>query len=189
MGAKMLIAHLPASYLWARLAQRRLDGKHLLPLGLLAGLLPDVDLLYFYFIDGRAHPHHSYWTHLPISWLLLAGLASVLVLWERRLRDISLVFFSNIALHLVLDTVAAGISWLYPLTARAVSLVSVPPAQAHWLLSFVLHWSFGLELAIAVAALVVLIRPRRRSSPRAKRDTIRSSVDLSIFKLAHRGRP
>ena len=184
----MLIAHLPASYLWTRGLQRRL-GRQLLPLGLLASVLPDLDLLYFYFVDGRAHPHHTYWTHLPVAWALLASLASVLVLWERRLCGAALVFFSNILLHLVLDTIAGGICWLYPLSDRAVQLVSVPAAHGNWLLSFVLHWSFLLELAVAVAALAAwghARASRRTRDADPARPQIRSSTELSIFKIAHR---
>jgi len=193
LGAEMLIAHLPASYLCTRVLQRRL-GKQLLPLGLLASVLPDIDLLYFYLVDGRAHPHHTYWTHLPVAWVLLASLGSVLTLWERRLHEAMLVFFSNILLHLALDTVAGGICWLYPLSVRSVQLISVPAAHGHWLLSFVHHWSFLLELAIGVAALAVwglaiarAASGRARGADPAPRPRIRSSTDLSIFKIAHRG--
>jgi len=186
----MLIAHLPASYLWTRVLQRRL-GKQLLPLGLLASVLPDIDLLYFYFVDGRAHPHHTYWTHRPVVWALLASLAAVLVVWERRLRDPVLVLFSNILLHLALDTVAGGICWLYPLSDRSVQLVRVPAVHGHWLLSFVHHWTFLLELGIWVAAVAVWGRDRAAAAraPEADptlRSRIRSSTDLSIFKIAHR---
>jgi inner membrane protein len=207
----MLIAHLPASYLWTRFAQRRLDTRWLLPLGLLAGLLPDVDLFYFYLVDGRQHLHHSCWTHLPVSWALLASLAAVLVLWERRLCDAVRVFLSNILLHLALDTVAGGICWLYPLSARSVQLVSIPAVHGHWLLDFVLHWSFALEIAIVVVALCAWLRDRSagarargqrpRSASTRPRDSasrvavtpapgsqVRSSMDLTIFKVENRGR-
>jgi inner membrane protein len=192
VGADMLIAHLPASYLWSRILRRRL-GKRLVPLGLLASVLPDIDLLYFYFVDGRAHPHHTYWTHQPVAWALLASLAAVLVLWERRLRDAMLIFFSNILLHLALDTVAGGICWLYPLSHQAVQLVRVPAAHGHWLVSFLHHWSFFLELAICAAALTLWGQTRGRAASSrapapelAPRSPIRSSTDLSIFKIAHR---
>ena len=79
----MFIAHLPAGYLWTRfiVMKRGMADvaspryRSLMALGLIGSLLPDVDMLYFYLIDNRQHLHHGYWTHIPLSWLMLFGAA------------------------------------------------------------------------------------------------------------------
>ncbi|MDL2321036.1 hypothetical protein LJC47_01630 [Desulfosarcina sp. OttesenSCG-928-B08] len=74
----MFIGHLPASYLVTCALDTKapdLVPKRLRPLAvkvfLLAGIFPDIDLLYFYLIDNRSQHHHLYWTHLPFCWLVL----------------------------------------------------------------------------------------------------------------------
>jgi membrane-bound metal-dependent hydrolase YbcI (DUF457 family) len=194
----MLIAHLPASYLLSRELQRRLGTERHLWLGLLAGLLPDLDLLYFYLFDGRQHLHHSYWTHLPACWMLVAALAFTVQLWSAASRSATVLVFANVLLHLLLDTVVGGICWLYPLSAKSLQLFEVPARTVGghaYLLSFVLHWTFLLELAVVIGAVWVWLRSRRRRSPhhetRSPRSTpatppavtlLRSSEELSIFR-------
>lgn len=42
---------------------------------LLGAIAPDLDLFYFYTLDGRQHHHYSYWTHYPSVWFALMLLA------------------------------------------------------------------------------------------------------------------
>ena len=160
----MLIAHLPAGYL---LTRRLLDrtpagdvvSRPVLVLGLAASVLPDLDLLYFYLIDQRQTHHHLYWLHLPLAWLGPAA-ACLLICVTTRSRPLALaclVFFANVFLHVVLDTVAGHIFWLYPFETRSFVLVEVPARYGWWLWNFILHWSFGLELLICLWALAVLV--------------------------------
>jgi hypothetical protein len=125
----VFIAHLPAGYLatTALLHGRQLAPaarRRLLRLGLAASVLPDLDLLYFYLVDGRRHVHHAYLPHLPLAWVAALG-ATAAVLWRRRAtsaaRAALVVLGANVLLHLVLDTVAAagvasigtvGVPWL-----------------------------------------------------------------------------
>jgi inner membrane protein len=39
-------------------------------------------------------------------------------------------------------------------------LVVVPATQDHWILSFLVHWTFGVELVLTAIALIVLWRRR-----------------------------
>jgi len=173
-----LIAHLPAGWLLTRRLAPRLardagEARRHMALGLAASVLPDVDLLYFYLIDGRNTVHHDYWTHIPAFWPALAMLtAAVLLLARARVpwRDFAVVL-AGVLLHLLLDTVAGGIAWLYPWDATRIVLVEVPARYDWWVWSFVLHWSFLPEVAIAAWAAVELrplarirrlsLRPRR----------------------------
>lgn len=173
----MLIAHLPAGWLLTqrivpRLSRDAKEGRRLMALGLVASVLPDIDLLYYYLVDGRRTLHHDYWTHIPAFWpVLLALAAAVIVLARARVpwRDF-VVLLAGVFLHLVLDSVAGGVAWLYPWDTTRLALVEVPARFDWWVWSFVFHWSFLPELAILAWAarefrLVARIRglsPRRR---------------------------
>ncbi len=160
----MFIAHLPAGFLLTRWLQNKFQTPRFLWVGLLASVLPDIDTLYFYLIDHRQTPHHEYWTHLPVFWLSIWVVIMIgnLFLRKRIVSLISLLFFSNIFLHLVLDTFVGGISWVYPWSTYSFSLVTVPATHAFWVLSFIAHWSFLVELAIIVWAIWVLMKSKKQ---------------------------
>jgi len=155
----MFVAHLPAGYLLARrlaprLAPTAAQGRRLMALCLVAAVLPDIDLLYFYLVDGRQTLHHDYWTHIPAFWLLAMGAAVTLFRIARAPVPWPAVaaLLAGVFLHLALDTVTGGIAWLYPYHTGKVVLIDVPARFAWWVWNFVLHWSFVLEVAILVWA-------------------------------------
>ena len=171
----MFIAHLPAGYLWTRFftAKRGMADvpssryRRLMALGLIGSLLPDVDMLYFYLIDNRQHLHHGYWTHIPLFWL---GLFVVTLLIGRLLKKpliapAATVLFSNVFVHLFLDTLVGKIPWLYPFSTHAFVMFNVPAQYGWWVWNFVFHWTFLLEITILAAALVVLLRLRLKAAP------------------------
>jgi inner membrane protein len=165
----MFIAHLPAGYvLTRRLIDRAPAGdalsRRLLALGLWASVLPNLDLLYFYLIDNRQTLHHLYWPHVPVFWLAPAALSLLFcaITRNRTLTLVSLVFYANIFLHLVLDTVAGHISWLYPFYPASFVLIEVPARYGWWVWNFVLHWTFGLELLICAWAVAIFARSKRK---------------------------
>lgn len=162
----MFIAHLPAGYILTRFIQRRLKTTKYLWVGLAAGVLPDLDLIYFYLIDHRRTLHHEYWIHLPVFWfaIWIVALVANLFVKGRKLYLVSTIFLANIFLHLALDTFAAGITWLYPFSRASFVLVTVPARYSSWIASFVFHWTFLVELAIVLWALaVILVENRNRN--------------------------
>lgn len=160
----MFIAHLPAGYLVSRwMARGQPRRKALIVTGLVASVLPDADLFWFYLVDARQTLHHAYVFHWPLFWLALAGLG-----WgmARLLHRPDLLPFLKVALaclllHMALDSVAAEIGWLRPFSDRELHLVEVPAGQSWWVMNFVLHWTFAVELAITLFAALVLIRDLR----------------------------
>jgi hypothetical protein len=148
----MMIAHLPAGYL----ATRALAPRYLVA-GLAGAIAPDLDMLWWLASGGHTH-HHAYPTHFPSVWL--GGLVAC---WLLR-RPMGVVFAANGLLHLGLDTLVGDIAWLAPFDMRRASLFVVTDRFDPWWLNFVLHGSFGLELALCVAAGVVALRSARSTS-------------------------
>lgn len=157
----MIMGHLPGGFLLSHALarpmaprQQREETALLLKLGLLASVLPDFDLIYFYLVDKQQHLHHGYWTHIPAFWLVVFGVSWPLfrwfggVLWGR----VVLMMFLNLQLHLVLDSLNGGVRWLYPYSKASLNLIAVPAKYDWWVWNFVFHWSFALELVLAFLA-------------------------------------
>jgi len=127
-------------------------------LGLICSILPDIDLLYFYGIDHRQHPHHTYWTHMPFFWLSISALVYVIErrVFRKQIALVSLLLLSGTLLHLVLDSVAGGIFWLYPWSDTYFRIFTITPRFNWWVLNYIIHWTFLLEIAIVSASLYVM---------------------------------
>ena len=148
----MLTAHLPSGYVLARGWPRQ--GPVIMAAVLIGAVLPDLDMIWFSFVDHGSIHHHRYWVHIPAFWAVVAVIALPLLRMIGKFH-VGLAFFAAIFLHLVLDSIGGGILWLAPFNDRLISLVTVPAMQSHWILSFILHWTFLLELLIWGAALVL----------------------------------
>ncbi len=147
----MITAHAPSGYVLGRLWPA---APLVLPAAFLGGGLPDFDLIWFYFIDDRAFHHHRYWVHAPGFWALFACVCLPMVaLWARRFLSAALAFFAALLLHICLDTIAGDIMWRWPASNELYYLVTVPARHGHWILNFVLHWVFALEVMIWALAL------------------------------------
>ena len=150
----MILAHMPAGYIAARLLFSRLGTglsfRPFLLAALLGAIAPDFDYFYFFFIDQRQHHHHTYWTHFPIVWagLLLAALAWLRWGRAKKTAALAVIFAGNGMIHMLLDTVVGDIWWLAPFVDMPYSFFTVHPVYHPWWLNFILHWSFAVEWAI-----------------------------------------
>ena len=161
----MITAHLPAGYILGRaLSGGRAKAEILWP-AMLGAVLPDIDLLYYYFVDqGQVH-HHLYPAHWPLFWLGLCLLPALTAAGAGQVRLLMaiLAFLGGALLHLALDTIASPVYWLMPFDQAPVELVQVPARYGHWAISFLLHWTFLIELSIWIlAATLYFRRPTRR---------------------------
>jgi inner membrane protein len=146
----MLTAHLPSGYLLGRAISR--TGPGVMAATLVGSVLPDLDIFWFYFVDRGAYHHHHYWPHIPAVWAGIALLTLPILAFRGRLA-LGLAFFAAILVHLILDTIAGGVNWAWPYSDSLFAFVEIPATYSHWVISFVLHWTFLLELLIwAVAA-------------------------------------
>ncbi|WP_065322881.1 metal-dependent hydrolase [Tritonibacter mobilis] len=156
----MLTAHLPSGYILAQVPRRTFPG--LLPAALIGAVFPDLDMICFYFVDDGAFHHHRYWVHVPVFWAGVALVTLPLIrLFAHRWLNAALVFLAAIFMHLVLDSIGGDIMWRAPFDDTLMSLVKVPASQSHWILSYLLHWTFLFELAIWVIALTLWLRRGR----------------------------
>ena len=165
----MLIAHLPAGYILASAARQRSAAPRIMTAALVGSVLPDFDMVYFFLTGGKVH-HHDYVSHWPLFWLALAVVALPAVgRLASRWFPTAAVFFVAVMLHMIMDTVAAPMLWLAPFDWSKFELTTVPATYSNWVVSFMLHWTFGLELLICTTALIVAVcRNRRvRSAERA----------------------
>lgn len=167
----MFLAHLPAGYIISKFCLNNAQDKIKLPylfiaVGMLGAIFPDFDLIYFYLIDHRQHPHHAYFTHFPIFWFSIF-LVCVLWIWLKRQsqRAIYFAIFSlNACVHLVLDTCVGDIRWLTPISNQSFSVFTVPALHDPWWLNFFFHWSFLVELIILVWAVIVFYKDQNIKS-------------------------
>ncbi len=153
----MLTAYLPSGYCLAKIG--RLRGMAL-GAALIGAVFPDVDMVFFHLVDEKAIHHHRYWVHIPVFWAVVAVM-TLPILWRTRLRSAALVFFAAILLHLVLDSIGGGVMWLAPFNRDLLAFVTVPPSHGHWVASFILHWTFALEVCVWAGALAVYLVSRR----------------------------
>jgi membrane-bound metal-dependent hydrolase YbcI (DUF457 family) len=163
----MILAHLPAGYLLSALSYQRFKPSGVvrslyLSAGMFGAVAPDLDMIYFYGFDHRAHPHHSYFSHFPITWLILLIFA---LIWlknadRKNAALLMTVFAANGLLHMLLDYCASNIYWLAPFVMKPFSLLTVDRLYEPWWLNFLLHRSFLLEIAIIVWAVCLGRRNR-----------------------------
>ncbi|HFB66297.1 MAG TPA: metal-dependent hydrolase [Aeromonadales bacterium] len=160
----MIIGHLPAGYIVSKLIVKKLthkiNAKLFILWGVLGGIAPDFDMIYFYLIDHRQYHHHTYWSHLPVVWICMIIIGFIWYRWvENKEKAILMLVFSVCGfIHLILDSIVGDIWWLAPWVNKPFSLFTVPAIYEPWWLNFILHWSFYLELLIVLWAVVLWFR-------------------------------
>ena len=91
-------------------------------------------------------------------------------LMHRFAPDLRLSFWTALAailLHILLDSLVGDIMWLWPVSRDLYALFTVPARYSHWLISFVLHWSFAVELMICAVAVWLCVRRPAKQRPSA----------------------
>ncbi|NUM57700.1 MAG: hypothetical protein HUU56_03665 [Bdellovibrionaceae bacterium] len=67
-------------------------------------------------------------------------------------------------LHLALDTIAGQIRWAWPFSNQAIQLVNIPPTHSWWVMSFIFHWTFFIEVGLIILALLLFLKERSHST-------------------------
>jgi inner membrane protein len=125
----------------------------------IGSLFPDLDLLWWKFFSDQRTPHHLFWPHLPLFWMLLGALVFLVSkFFDPSYIKISVWFLLGVALHILLDTHAGGVAWLYPFSSKMFYLFPVSDTHKNFLISGVLHWTFILELPFIMTAAWILLK-------------------------------
>ena len=156
----MIIGHIPSGYIFSKLLGNKLAGKGIdlrapFLTGITGAVAPDIDWLYYFFIDNEKHLHHTYWTHYPIVW---AGLLLLFSVWYRYIPNnpsvlAGIIFSAAGLMHIILDSIVGDILWFAPFTNESFALFSVPELYKPWWLNYVLHWTFSLVLLLTFWAI------------------------------------
>ncbi|MBQ0712776.1 MAG: metal-dependent hydrolase [Porticoccus sp.] len=163
----MIVAHLPAGYISAKLLFKHFIGAGVgaqvfIIFGILGAVFPDLDMFYFYLIDNRQHHHHTYWPHYPMLWLVLLAIASLWLKFSKERSNASLLLVFSIGgfIHMLLDTIVGDVWWLSPFVDKSFVLFTVPATYEIWWFNFIFHWSFVLEICILVWSILLLRKKR-----------------------------
>ncbi|MBE2295281.1 MAG: metal-dependent hydrolase [Phycisphaerales bacterium] len=164
----MFIAHAPSGYIMAislinRAKNISVSAIAVITVGMFGAIAPDLDILYFYLVDNRQTNHRKYITHWPILWLttLVISIAWLYLSKNKKSPFLILIFSLGGLLHVILDSLAGGILWFSPFIDKPYALVVIPAAFKPWWLSFILHWTFVVELGICILSLFIC---RQRSN-------------------------
>ncbi|KMW60503.1 membrane protein [Candidatus Rhodobacter oscarellae] len=159
----MIIGHLPSTYLAFRFLTPKSWPRSFVLGGVIGGVVPDIDMLWFFTIGAQQVHHHNYLTHRPALWVGLL-IAALLFGWSRgRMPALVIGLALGAVLHVVLDSVAGNIAWAWPLSDHAHPLVVVEATHSHWILSFINHPYFQVEIAVTLIAIAVYLWDRRKT--------------------------
>lgn len=163
----MFIAHLPAGYLISKYICQYLPvskevKRKVMVGGLIGSIAPDFDLFYLSLIDNYQVHHHGYWSHYPVTWLLVLFVALGLFrVFGQKWATFGLFVFSlNGFFHLILDSMTGEIRWLIPFDSNGYSLMKLQAVYTPWMLNFLLHWTFLVEILILLLFCRVLYRSK-----------------------------
>lgn len=164
---KVFIAHLPAGYLLGKACAsvaKTVNAKLVVLSISIGSILPDADMLYFYLIDNQSTHHRHYITHWPLFWLAIISLSLLFLRQNRNIALTGLGLGSGGLLHMVLDSVAAPVFWLAPFSNAAIELVVIPAIYDNYIWSFLLHWTFALEIIICITAAFLVWRSHQKQN-------------------------
>ena len=157
----------------------------LLAIGTLAGELPDIDLIFFYFKHRKDKPgidvpeahedaesHRNYITHVPIFWIILSSSISAIgaLFGSLFVVFIGLVMLCGTLSHLILDSIEYGIRWTAPWSKRRFALMPMPetsngdrPGSIIQYVHFIIrtYWkttTIWVEFVVTILALAVLFK-------------------------------
>ena len=166
------VGHLAGAYLTGRILINRIepqpsDRKLLLISGVVAGILPDIDTL-FYVVRSRSlefgqdFDHHRWISHtFPAYWL--AGLVAYLygrLSGRQRLAQVTLVMTVAATVHLLQDTIGSGtgmmLAWPFSRRMAGISTLHIKGGRA-WLAAYKRHPVAWVERLLVVAAAVTLL--------------------------------
>ncbi len=157
--------------------------KKIMQVALIGSILPDLDMLYWFWVNG-AVDHHLFYTHIPAFYCILVPIFVLCKLSKssRFIGNLILTLWIALMSHAVLDTVVSGILWTFPFTgideANLIHLVDkdnipnvVNPYHVYvdiigiklegWVVNLMVHWSGLIEYLLCGIALTLYVKRNR----------------------------
>ncbi|MFH0854723.1 MAG: metal-dependent hydrolase [bacterium] len=176
----MVISHLPAGYIAARMAEKKYwkDFSKKQVLWLYAILLffsvcPDFDLVYFWFINGM-NSHREFFTHSLFFYAMLGlGAFSIvkIIIYateqkcdneqkkrseDKFIRWISYSIIIGAITHLALDSILSSVGWAWPFYANPIGL-PIFDIYFIWIKDYYFPLFVSIELAAVTFAFYALV--------------------------------
>lgn len=90
--------------------------------------------------------------------MVAVPVSCIAIFLKARLRRVVAWFMAAWMLHLCLDTIVGDIMWQWPFSDRLFHLATVTPTDHHYVVTFMLHWSFLIEIAIWILAITLFLK-------------------------------
>jgi len=163
----MLIGHLPAGYFLSKFILKKNHlplNKKWLGLGLIASILPDFDIAYAVLFTDSMASHRFFFTNYPAFYLglLLLCLIGYYSKPKQWLKYGIIVVFSNIFLHLLIDTVFVGIMWFWPFYGKLIGIYNTNFTGGIRVMNYFHHLWWYLEILLWLLAIISIIISNRK---------------------------
>jgi membrane-bound metal-dependent hydrolase YbcI (DUF457 family) len=143
----------------------------LLLLGALFGILPDIDVFFFFMkqksfaVGTEKNTHRHYITHAPLFWIIISILIYIIA-QNAVTEHIAVILLLGTLSHFLMDSIEFGVMWLWPYSRKRFSLISVNNKERRYTKAIGYYWdllkhdysrtkTFYLEVLITIAAVVV----------------------------------
>jgi hypothetical protein len=142
------------------------EKRQLLALGTLAGVLPDLDYLWYAYKKGRFEykndfRHHTWISHtFPFYWIPAAVLYGIGVLRRKsKLKLYASFLAAGTTVHLLQDTIGSGdgIMLLYPISKRMYGIGLSGLHGDEWNAKYVESPVYKIELSVCLLAAVTFL--------------------------------
>jgi len=158
----MLFAHLPVGYLVTHALIKKAKLKFnpfWIGLGLIASEIPDLGIIYQFFIGKMYESHRYYLTNLPVFYLTIFLIVVIVNCFIKKtwLKYANIIVFANIFVHLIIDTGFYGIRWLWPFYPKLIAIYNIDGTGGVRVENYFHHWYFYLEIAILIFVPIFII--------------------------------
>ena len=158
----MLYAHLSVGYLITHSLIKTFKLNftwYWIFLGLFSAIIPDLDIIYQLFTGNMAFTHRYYITNLPLFYLIIFTIIVILnsFIKKKWLKYGNFIIFTNIFIHLLLDTAFYGIRWFWPIYPKLIAIYNINGIGGIRVENYYHHWYWYLELIIMAFVPIFII--------------------------------
>jgi inner membrane protein len=160
----MIFSHAPGGFIAAFVTKRwwtrSLTKKQITILyivSMIAAVLPDIDVIYFYLFDATVR-HRQHITHSLFLYLLIWLIFYTIGFFKKSqvLKSTGFILFIGGFFHLLLDSVTTGVPWFYPQSLRTWGLLNLPWFNFDFVYEHLFLFTLSIEVLIFLLAFNIL---------------------------------